>query len=68
MSRANLIIFTRAETASGTLEAIGKLDQYPVSLPPLDCLGSAVSAARALLLCQRNRRGSFFCILRSRQS
>jgi tetraacyldisaccharide 4'-kinase len=30
MSRANLIIFTRAETASGTLEAIGKLDQYPV--------------------------------------
>ena len=30
MSRANLIIFTRAETASGTLEAIGKLHQYPV--------------------------------------
>jgi tetraacyldisaccharide 4'-kinase len=30
MSRANLIIFTRAETASGTLDAIGKLNQYPV--------------------------------------
>jgi len=30
MSRANLIIFTRAETASGTLEAIGKLHHYPV--------------------------------------
>ncbi len=30
MSRANLIIFTRAETTSGTLEAIGKLHQYPV--------------------------------------
>src|SRR6202007_2669942 len=27
MSRANLIIFTRVETASGTLEAIGKLKQ-----------------------------------------
>src|SRR5437764_1601816 len=30
MSRANLIVFTRAESASGTLEAIGKLNQYPV--------------------------------------
>jgi tetraacyldisaccharide 4'-kinase len=30
MSRSNLIIFTRAETASGTLDAIGKLKQYPV--------------------------------------
>ena len=30
MSRANLIIFTRAETASGTLEAVRKLNQYPV--------------------------------------
>lgn len=30
MSRANLIIFTRAETGSGALDAIGKLTQYPV--------------------------------------
>jgi tetraacyldisaccharide 4'-kinase len=30
MSRANLIIFTRAETGSGAIDAIGKLIQYPV--------------------------------------
>ncbi len=39
MSRANLIVFTRAETASGTLEAIGKLDQYPVFAATTRLLG-----------------------------
>src|SRR5437667_2728676 len=39
MSRANLIIFTRAETASGTLEAIRKLDQYPVFAATTRLLG-----------------------------
>ncbi len=39
MSRANLIIFTRAETASGTLEAIGKLGQYPVFAASTRLLG-----------------------------
>lgn len=39
MSRANLIIFTRAETASGTLEAIGKLHQYPVFAASTRLLG-----------------------------
>jgi tetraacyldisaccharide 4'-kinase len=39
MSRANVIIFTRAETASGTLEAIGKLDQYPVFAASTRLLG-----------------------------
>jgi tetraacyldisaccharide 4'-kinase len=39
MSRANLIIFTRAETSSGTLEAIGKLDQYPVFAASTRLLG-----------------------------
>ncbi len=39
MSRANLIVFTRAETASGTLEAIGKLDQYPVFAASTRLLG-----------------------------
>jgi len=39
MSRANLIIFTRAETASGTLEAIGKLNQYPVFAASTRLLG-----------------------------
>ncbi len=39
MSRANLIIFTRAETASGTLEAVGKLNQYPVFAASTRLLG-----------------------------
>jgi tetraacyldisaccharide 4'-kinase len=39
MSRANLIVFTRAETASGTLEAIGKLHQYPVFAASTRLLG-----------------------------
>jgi tetraacyldisaccharide 4'-kinase len=39
MSRANVIISTRAETASGTLEAIGKLDRYPVFAASTRLLG-----------------------------
>ncbi|HKV61798.1 MAG TPA: tetraacyldisaccharide 4'-kinase [Candidatus Acidoferrum sp.] len=39
MSRANLIIFTRADTASGTLEAIGKLQQFPVFAASTRLLG-----------------------------
>jgi tetraacyldisaccharide 4'-kinase len=39
MSRANLIVFTRAESASGTLEAIGKLNQYPVFAASTRLLG-----------------------------
>jgi tetraacyldisaccharide 4'-kinase len=39
MSRANLIVFTRAETASGTLDAIGKLNQYPVFAASTRLLG-----------------------------
>jgi tetraacyldisaccharide 4'-kinase len=39
MSRANLIVFTRAETASGTLEAIGKLHHYPVFAASTRLLG-----------------------------
>jgi tetraacyldisaccharide 4'-kinase len=30
MSRANILVFTRTETMPGTIEAIGKLNQYPV--------------------------------------
>ena len=39
MSRANLIVFTRAESASGTLEAIGKLHRYPVFAASTRLLG-----------------------------
>src|SRR5712664_827983 len=39
MSRANLIIFTRAEMGSGTLEAIAKLHRYPVFAASTRLLG-----------------------------
>jgi tetraacyldisaccharide 4'-kinase len=39
MSRANLIIFTRAETASGTFDAIRKLNQFPVFAASTRLLG-----------------------------
>lgn len=39
MSRANLIVFTRAETESGTLDAIGKLKQFPVFAASTRLLG-----------------------------
>jgi tetraacyldisaccharide 4'-kinase len=39
MSRANLIVFTRAETASGTLEAIKKLNRFPVFAASTRLLG-----------------------------
>jgi tetraacyldisaccharide 4'-kinase len=39
MSRANLIVFTRAETATGTLEAIAKLNQFPVFAASTRLLG-----------------------------
>jgi tetraacyldisaccharide 4'-kinase len=39
MSRANLIIFTRAETASGTLAAIEKLNRFPVFAASTRLLG-----------------------------
>jgi tetraacyldisaccharide 4'-kinase len=39
MSRANLIVFTRAESGSGTLEAIGKLNHYPVFAAATRLLG-----------------------------
>jgi tetraacyldisaccharide 4'-kinase len=39
MSRANWIVFTRAETASGTLEAIAKLNQFPVFAASTRLLG-----------------------------
>src|SRR5260370_22972847 len=39
MSRANLIIFTPVETASGTLQTIGKLHQYPAFAASTRLLG-----------------------------
>ena len=39
MSRANLIVFTRAEAESGTIDAIGKLKQFPVFAASTRLLG-----------------------------
>jgi tetraacyldisaccharide 4'-kinase len=50
MSRANLIVFTRAETASGTLDAIGKLNQYPVFAASTRLLGFRRFGAEITLL------------------
>jgi tetraacyldisaccharide 4'-kinase len=50
MSRANLIIFTRAETASGTLEAIRKLNQYPVFAAATRLLGFRRFGGDAIVL------------------
>jgi len=61
MSRANLIIFTRAETASGTLAAIGKLDRYPVFAASTRLLGfRRFGADIALLGAHEIGAGPFF--------
>ncbi len=39
MSRANLVIFTRTETTPGAIEAIGKLNQFPVFAAATRLLG-----------------------------
>ena len=61
MSRANLIIFTRAETSSGTLEAIGKLNQYPVFAASTRLLGfRRFGGEIALLSASEIGAGPFF--------
>lgn len=61
MSRANVIIFTRAETASGTLEAIGKLTQYPVFAASTRLLGfRRLGSEVALLSANEIGAGPFF--------
>jgi tetraacyldisaccharide 4'-kinase len=61
MSRANLIIFTRAETASGTLEAIAKLHQYPVFAASTRLLGfRRFGGESALLDSNEISVGTFF--------
>jgi tetraacyldisaccharide 4'-kinase len=39
MSRANLVVFTRTETTPGAIEAIGKLNQFPVFAAATRLLG-----------------------------
>ena len=61
MSRANLIIFTRAETMSGTLDAIGKLNQYPVFAASTRLLGfRRLGGEIALLSVNEIGAGPFF--------
>ena len=61
MSRANLIVFTRAESASGTLEAIGKLNQFPVFAASTRLLGfRRFARGVALLSAKEIGAGPFF--------
>ena len=61
MSRANLIIFTRAESASGTLEAVGRLHQYPVFAASTRLLGfRRFGEESALLPANEIGAGPFF--------
>jgi len=61
MSRANLIVFTRAESASGTLEAIGQLNQYPVFAASTRLLGFRRFAREITLLSAKEiGAGPFF--------
>src|SRR5882757_3584824 len=61
MSRANLIVFTRAETASGTLDAIAKLNQYPVFAASTRLLGFRRFAAELTILSANEMNaGPFF--------
>lgn len=61
MSRANLIVFTRAETMSGTLEAIGKLNKYPVFAASTRLLGfRRLGGEIALLSANEIGAGPFF--------
>src|SRR5882757_9513903 len=61
MSRANLIVFTRAEAASGTLEAIAKLKQFPVFAASTRLLGfRRAGNAGALLSADEIEAGPFF--------
>src|SRR5947207_15083243 len=78
MSRSIYVIFTRGETASGTLEAIGKLDQYPVFAASTRLLGfrrfggeitplsaNEIGAGPFFAFCGLGNPQAFFCDLRS---
>ena len=61
MSRANLVVFTRAETADGTLAAVAKLNQYPVFAASTRLLGfRRFGEEVSLLAVDQVGKGPFF--------
>ena len=50
MGRANILVFTRTETMPGTIEAIGKMNQYPVFAAATQLLGFRRLGAEITLL------------------
>jgi tetraacyldisaccharide 4'-kinase len=61
MSRANLVVFTRTETTPGAIEAIGKLNQFPVFAAATRLLGfRRLGGEIALLSSSEIGKGPFF--------
>lgn len=61
MSRANLVVFTRTETTPGAIEAIGKLNQFPVFAAATRLLGfRRLGGEVALLSSSDIGKGPFF--------
>jgi len=61
MSRANLVVFTRTETTPGAIEAIAKLNQFPVFAAATRLLGfRRLGSEIALLSSSEIGRGPFF--------
>ena len=61
MSRANLVVFTRAEKADGTLQAVAKLNQFPVFAASTRLLGfRRFGGEISLLAPEEIGKGPFF--------
>ena len=61
MSRADFLIFTRAETAPGTIEAIKKLQQYPVFSASTQLVGfRRLGQGNQLVLAEGMGAGPFY--------
>jgi tetraacyldisaccharide 4'-kinase len=61
MSRANLVVFTRTETTPGAIEAIGKLNQFPVFAAATRLLGfRRLGGEITLLSSSEIGKGPFF--------
>jgi tetraacyldisaccharide 4'-kinase len=61
MSRADFLIFTRAETAPGTIEAIKKLQQYPVFSASTQLVGfRRLGQGNQLVLAEGIGEGPFY--------
>jgi len=78
MARANLVVFTRAETVPGTLEAVGKLSKFPVFAAATRLLGfrrlggdihlesrDEIGPGPFFAFCGLGNPNAFFCDLRN---